>query len=342
MNGHDSSTSVPELSIIIVNWNSKDLLRQCLTSLYRHCQKTVFEVIVVDGASFDGCDEMQAREFPAVRFVQSPENIGFGRCNNLGVQHAQGQYFLFLNPDTVLLEDSIAILMERARSLPEAGAVGCRLLNADRSLQTSCVQPFPTVLNQVIDSHFLRTWFPKWSVWGMQALYKDNDDPAEVEVISGACMLIPKQVFIGVGGFSAQYFMYGEDLDLCFKICETGKKIYSVLETSIVHHGGCSTQKYSGNFSSVAMRDSVHKFLREHRGAATAGVYRLAMAGNALVRLVFIVPCLMFTRNGPVRHGLGSLKKWTSILGWGFGKDPIYASAAVPAGASGGRAHDLP
>jgi GT2 family glycosyltransferase len=310
---------MPEISVIIVNWNSKEFVRQCLRSLQQHCPTTSFEVIVVDGASFDGCGQMLAKEFPEVRFVQSQENLGFGRCNNLGAQQARGQALLFLNPDTELLEDSLAVLLSRLRSLPQAGAVGCKLLNKDRSLQTSCVQSFPTVLNQVIDSHFLRSRFPRWHLWGMQALYQGHDEPAEVEVISGACMMIDRMVFEKVAGFSDEFFMFGEDLDLCFKIRNAGFKVYCAPETSIVHHGGGSTRQYSGNFSNVSMRDSVHRFLRRHRGAATATVYRAAMALNAATRLILALPLLLTPGHGVVRHGAGSLRKWFSILQWGLG-----------------------
>jgi hypothetical protein len=309
----------PELSVIIVNWNSKDYVRECLRSLHHHCRGTSFEVIVVDGASFDGCEEMLAQEFPPVNFVQSPENIGFGRCNNLGARHALGGHLLFLNPDTEVMEDSITMMMQCFGTLPGAGMVGCRLLNSDRSLQMSCVQSFPTVLNQVIDSHFLRTHFPRWSLWGMEALYNTDDTPAAVEAISGACMLTSKAVFEATGGFAEEYFMFGEDLDICFKIRELGGTVYCVPETSIVHHGGGSTRRYAGNFSQRTMRDSVHRFLKLRRGPLAAACYRAAMTLNALIRLLLVLPCLLLPGGKVVRHGFGSFHKWRSILGWGLG-----------------------
>jgi len=322
----------PELSVVIVNWNSKDFVRKCLASLHQFCRTVSFEVIVVDGASFDGCRQMLAEEFPDTLFVQSHENIGFGRCNNLGAQHARGRCLLFLNPDTELLEDSPRVLMERLASLPQAGAVGCKLLNGNRTLQMSCVQSFPTVWNQVLDSHFLRTKFPHSSLWGMQALYQGNDEPAEVEVISGACMLMTRAVFESVGGFSDCYFMFGEDLDLCCKIRKAGHQVYCVPETRIVHYGGGSTRQYSGNFSQVAMRDSVHKFLQMHRGKGTAGLYRSAMALNALTRLTLALPCLLIPGRAVVRHGVGSLRKWFAILRWSLG-GPLVAPASPKAAA---------
>ena len=308
-----------DLSIIIVNWNSKDYLRACLTSLYRHRPKAAFEVIVVDGASFDGCGEMLAGEFPSVVFVQSEKNLGFGWASNLGARHAQGSNLLFLNPDTAFLENSIDPLLQRLAMLPEAGVVGCRLLNSDRSLQTSCVQSYPTVINQVLDAEFLRRRFPRLRLWGIAALYSDAIEPSEVETISGACMLVKKKAFEAVGGFSENYFMYGEDLDLCFKLKRAGFRVYHVPETSIVHHGGGSTKTSAGSFSDVMMRESMFRFMRFNRGALSADLYRAAMAATSLVRLSLILPLLAIPKNCVLQHGEDSLRKWRAILRWSCG-----------------------
>ena len=142
------------------------------------------EIIVVDSGSFDGCDEMLAREFSSVIFIQSKKNIGFAKANNLGASRARGRCLLFLNPDTEFFEDSIRVLMEQLRTLLQAGAVGCKLLNSDRSLQASCVQAFPTVCNQVLNSEFLRRKFPNWKMWCNAALFANPPQPMPVQVIS--------------------------------------------------------------------------------------------------------------------------------------------------------------
>lgn len=310
----------PVLSVIIVNWNSKDYVRQCLTSFYKHCRSVPFEVIVVDGASFDGCDAMLAAAFPAVRFIQSPDNVGFARANNLGAKSACGEYLLLLNPDTLLLEDSPKILIDALTGLPNAGAVGCRLLNRDRSLQTSCVQAFPTVFNQVFASDFLHRRFPHWRVWGVWPLYASPPKPEAVEVISGACMLFRRSQFEAVGGFTESYFMYAEDLDLCFKVRASGRLVYYTPATSIVHFGGGSTDQAASNFSNVMMRRSVHAFMRLHRGPLAAAAYRAGLALSALIRVTLIGPLLIFG-NRIVRHGTDSWRKWFAILRWSLGLD---------------------
>ena len=131
------------ISVIIVNWNSKDYLRAALRSLDLSSRAGELEVIVVDGASFDGCGEMLKAEFPSVHFIQSPDNIGFGRCNNLGSKVASGKYLLLLNPDTELVPGALDELLNQFPQLPNAGLVGPRLLNADRSLQIHLARDAP-------------------------------------------------------------------------------------------------------------------------------------------------------------------------------------------------------
>jgi GT2 family glycosyltransferase len=310
---------VIELSVIIVNWNSKDFVRRCLTSLYANCKSVHLEAIVVDGGSFDGCGEMLAAEFRSAKFVQLEKNVGFAKANNLGVRHAQSGRLLFLNPDTELLEDSVQVLMAQLTALPKAGAVGCRLLNADRSLQLSSVMAFPTVLNQVINSDYLKMRFPKWKMWGIAPLFDKSRNPSVVEAISGACMLVHRKAFEAVGGFTEDYFMYGEDVDFCFKIAKAGYHVYHVPGTSMVHFGGGSSGQAKSNFSNVMMRESVRLFLRKSRGVVSAAVYRAAMAVSSVARLVLILVLLPFSRDRVVRHGSGSLRKWFSILRWGLG-----------------------
>src|SRR5258708_473456 len=176
-----------DLSIIIVNWNSKDFLRGCLKSIRAHPPSRPYEIIVVDNGSFDGCGEMLAKEFPGTIFVQSEKNVGFARANNLGFEHASGEVVWFLNPDTEFLDGAGDALLHCLVNSPDAGILGARLLNTEGSLQTSCVQALPTVLNQTLDCEFLRRLFPHSSLWGMSPLWSATK-PVEVEGISGASL----------------------------------------------------------------------------------------------------------------------------------------------------------
>jgi hypothetical protein len=307
------------LSIIIVNWNSQAFVRKCLLSIASCCRSANREILVIDSGSFDGCDRMIATEFPTVRFFQSRENIGFARANNRAARAARGRYLLFLNPDTMLREDTPGLLALRLAGLPSAGAIGCRLLNSDGSLQTSCVQSFPTVLNQSLDSQWLRELFPRARLWGIAPLYSGRRRASLVDAVSGACLAVRREAFESVGGFSESYFMYGEDLDLCRKLHAAGWRVFHTPETSVVHIGGGCSRQAPGDFSVVMMRTAVHRFILTHNGALAAAAYRGAMSVCALCRLALLGPARLFG-GSLVRHGAGSRRKWRAIFRWSIGR----------------------
>jgi N-acetylglucosaminyl-diphospho-decaprenol L-rhamnosyltransferase len=184
-------------------------------------------------------------------------------------------------------------------------------------LQSSCVQSLPTVMNQLLDCDFLRGLFPHSSLWGTSALWAPGSAPAEVEAVSGACLLARQKDFLGVGGFSENYFMYGEDLDLCFKIRRAGAKIFYIPGTSLVHFGGGSSSRAPSNSSVILMRESVQRFIGSNQGPWAARGYRLAMALAALFRLVVLSPLLLGRKAD--RSAAGAWAKWWAILRWSMG-----------------------
>jgi GT2 family glycosyltransferase len=315
------SHSAPvELSIVIVNWNSKNFVRECLRSLCDQVRILAYEVIVVDSASFDGCGEMLATEFPDVHFIQSQENLGFAKSNNLGVIHARAKTLLLLNPDTMVLNSAIESLFAAFTHQAAAGIMGCRLLNTDRTLQTSCVQSFPTILNQMIDSEFLRGLSKNSHLWGMRPLYAPGNGPHLAEAISGACMMVSKQIFDRVSGFSTHFFMYAEDMDLCYKVKQAGYSNYYFGGAEIVHHGGGSSQHAGSAFSNVMIRHSVHKFLKQTRGALYGFGFRCGMAASAVGRCFGLILCLpLALARGRMVYWRSSCGKWIAILRWGLG-----------------------
>jgi GT2 family glycosyltransferase len=309
-----------DLSIIIVNWNSSDFVQACIRSIRAQTIVVKHEVIVVDNASYDGCGERLSCDYPDVIFVQSQINFGFGRANNLGVQNAKGDVLLFLNPDTEVKDRAIDHLYEQFMKLDHPGAVGCRLLNSDGSLQISCVQSLPTVLNQVLDADVLQRLFPRSSLWGNTAIFGEGSEPTEVEVVSGACLMIRNNVFERVGGFSPEYFMYGEDLDLCFKARRTGLRNYYIGSAVIVHHGGGSTNRSGSNFSNVMMCESVCRLLRKTRGRIYSNCYRVSMCCAAVIRLTLLGTLFPFWwARGNNRGWNAVIRKWFGILRWGLG-----------------------
>jgi GT2 family glycosyltransferase len=232
-----------ELSIIIVNWNSVKFLQACLTSIYACVEGISFEVLVIDNASWDGCMEMLAEDFPAVHAIQSEENTGFAKANNRCFEQSRGENILFLNPDTEILGPAIQTMLRFLQESPSAGIVGAKLLNSDFSIQTSCIQRFPTALNQLLDFDYLRKAFPSADLWGTAPLASDIATP--VEVVSGACLMIRRDVFLAAGKFDEGYFMYSEDVDLCFQVRKQGRGNYFVPQAQVVHHGGRSSKATS-------------------------------------------------------------------------------------------------
>lgn len=309
-----------ELSIIIINWHSVDYLLTCIQSIQEQTAKIDYEIIVVDNASFDGCSERLAIEYPSVIFLQSHINLGFARANNLAAKHARGAVLLFLNPDTEVQDQAIERLYINFLRLPDAGVLGCKLLNRDKSLQTSCIQPFPNVFNQVLDTEVFRRWFPKASIWGTAALFENQSIPVEVEAVSGACMMIRRCVFDMINGFSIDYFMYAEDIDLCFKARCASLRNYHLGEAVIIHHGGGSSQRTISKFSVVMIIDSINLFFQKTRGRIYSICYRFTLSGAAIIRMALLI--LLF----PVWATLDEISTWDAIfrkwfitLRWGLG-----------------------
>ena len=308
-----------ELSVVIVNWNSADYVYQCLKSIALNPPPLSYEVVVVDSGSYDQCGEMLRREFPDVVFVQSEMNVGFARANNLGVRHSVGRVLFFLNPDTEIIGNAIGKLFGTLDSESAAGLVGARLLNTDGSLQTTCIQAFPTILNQMLDSGWLQQRYHHWGIWGIAALYKSTSRPSDVEVISGACMMMKRTVFESLSGFDERFFMYSEDLDLNYRVRQAGLRCLYVPDAIIMHHGGGSSNCARSMFSVVMMRESVSRLLTFHRGQWTALCYRAALGLCAVIRLPLILGKDLAAKFVGARINPASRRKWVAIFRWSLG-----------------------
>jgi N-acetylglucosaminyl-diphospho-decaprenol L-rhamnosyltransferase len=311
------------VSVIIINYNSVAVTRACLRSLLASSVSPALEIIVIDNASYDGCDKMIESEFPMVSFIQSETNIGFAGANNLGISMASGKYILFLNPDTEVEALAIEKLRDSLAALPTAGIVGARLLNSDRSIQTTSVTAFPSIMNQLLGAEWLRQRLPRLSLWGMRSLFDESVCPVEVEAVSGACLMSKREVVDQVGGFSDDYFMYAEDLDLCWKSKNAGWAVYHVPQALIVHHGGQSSKsRPESSYADLMIRESVHKFMRLRQGRWYAGTFRCVTALVALCRLVLLTVIM------PVASIFGSTTivikkwlKWAHVFSWCLGAE---------------------
>ena len=310
-----------DLSIIIVNWNSKDYLRKCIASIMSETRGIKFEIVVIDGASFDGCDEMLRQYYPQVRFIQSDRNIGFAKANNEAFKASKGGYLLFINPDTEIVNGAVQVMLHQLKSLADAGIVGARLLNTDRTIQTSCIRSFPTITNEILDFEELRIRFPHSRLWGMAPLFKGSENPSEVDAISGACMMVSRSVFEKVGMFSTHYFMYSEDIDLCFKTARSGFKNYYVPSAIVIHHGGgSSAENEVSTFASVMMVESQWRFFVRNRSRGYGWFYRLSIMVASTVRIIMATMLWRFAAVSEKNATWGAtVQKWLSRLRWALG-----------------------
>jgi N-acetylglucosaminyl-diphospho-decaprenol L-rhamnosyltransferase len=311
-----------ELSIIYVNWNSLDYLRESVASVVQHTRNTTFEVIVVDNASPEHGVDSLMELLPGIKIVHSDKNLGFAGANNLGFRHSVGEYVLFLNPDTQLIGPSLDLLLDCLKALPDAGIVGCKLLNTDLSVQLSSIQTYPTILNQAMDAEYLRLRWPECPLWKIAPLFSDNVGVVKVDVIPGACMLLRREVFERVGLFSEEYFMYAEDLDLNYKVKSEGFTNYYVGETAIVHHGGTSSSRQKvSHWATIMKYRAMVKLFSKTRGRVYAIGYRAAMGIVAVGRLVLLALVAPFGSIVGDRESLRySREKWITVLklttGW--------------------------
>jgi len=306
------------VSILIVNWNSKDLLRQCLLSILNTCGDVKPQIVVVDGGSFDGCAEMLASEFREVKFIQSQHNVGFGRANNLGLAHVTGDAVWVLNPDTEVRPGALQNLLADLESRPDAGILSPRLLNTDLTLQCS-VHALPKPIRQSLDSEFLRRLILPLHVWAPPSGFSPSKTVA-VEAVAGTAMLMRTEVFRRVGAFTPAYFMYAEDMDLCFKIKRAGLRIYHVPSADVVHHGGASSSVQGSTFSMVMMREALYTYFVLNSGPVSAWMYRLAAGVTSLLRLVTLLPGLALgdTQQRAVRRA--AFTRWRAALSWSCGQ----------------------
>lgn len=305
-----------ELSIIIVNWNSLGYVLPCIESIYRHLSAVSFEVIVVDNASPEGGLNRIGEAFPLVRVIPSTTNLGFAGANNLGFAYARGEYVLLLNPDTLVIGSALTLMLEQLHTAPDAGIVGCTLLNSDLSLSTTSIQAFPTILNQVLTAEKLRVMFPSCPLWKLAPLFRGNSTPVKVDVIPGACMMLRRDVFSRVGGLTEDYFMYGEDIDLNFKVAGLGLARYYVGAGQIVHHGGKSSTQKVNQWSTVMVQRAMWHLFRKRRGMAYAWAYRVAMGLAAIGRLALLACVLAISKRPAPRN---SAAKWWTVLKWTVG-----------------------
>ena len=230
-----------DLSIIIVSYNTKDFIEECLESIKATSKGFDYEIIVVDNASEDNSLEMLKTKFPDVIVVKNQENVGFSKANNLGVEKSKGRYVLFLNPDTVVYEDALLNMVKFMDEHTKAGAATCKLVMPNGKLDDAAHRGFPNPWNSFSYFSGLSKLFPKSKLFGGYNLgWLDISKTHEIDACAGAFMMIRRQAGEQIGWWDEDYFFYGEDLEFCFRLKEIGWKIYFVPSISALHYKGVS------------------------------------------------------------------------------------------------------
>ena len=277
-----------DLSIVIVNWNVRELLRRCLSSLGRGEARLAptftTEVIVVDSASSDGSVEMVRREFPAVRLIASDENLGYSRGNNRGAAEAGGRYLLLLNPDTEVVGDALATMARYLDAHPAVGVVGPQLRYPDGTLQSSR-RRFPTLATAFCESTLLHQWFPENQVARRYHLAdRPADTPQAVDWLVGAALMIRREVWRQVGPLDEGFFMYFEELDWCRRCRAAGWEIHYLPAAQTIHHEGKSSEQIVAA-RTIRFQCSKIRYSRKYYGAGWAWIIRLFLLATFAFQL---------------------------------------------------------
>ena len=253
-----------KLSIIIVNYNVKHFLEQCLISVKKALENVEGEIFVVDNNSVDGSVEMVREKFPVVHLIVNKKNLGFAKANNQAVRKAKGEYFLLLNPDTVVEDDTFTKVIDFMDAHPDGGGLGVKMVDGSGKFLPESKRGLPTPATAFYKIFGLSSLFSHSKRFSKYHLgYLDENEIHKVDILAGAFMLLRKSVLDEIGLLDEIFFMYGEDIDLSYRITQSGYNNYYFPETRIIHYKGESTKKSSVNYVLVFYRAMV-VFARKH------------------------------------------------------------------------------
>jgi GT2 family glycosyltransferase len=287
MNGPPLSRGVfrnmMDVSIIIVSWNTKELLLRCMKSVFEYDQRISREVIVVDNGSQDGSENEVKKTFPLIHLVENEKNLGFARAVNQGLMKASGRYALLLNPDTQVKDGAVEHLMSFMDSHAEAGVAGAQLLNSDGSKQNS-IANIPSLATELFNKNLLRWLFPR----KFPGKGKDYPEPIEVDSVIGACMMVRRGAIEQVGLLDEDYFLFLEETDWCYRMKRAGWRIYHLPGAKVYHFKGKSAEKEKKRARVEYFRSRYH-FFKKNKGSLQ---WFILLVG-VLIRLVFELLSMM-------------------------------------------------
>ncbi|HWQ12427.1 MAG TPA: glycosyltransferase family 2 protein [Roseiflexaceae bacterium] len=283
-----------DVSVILVNWNGSALLARALECLYGTVRESRYEVIVVDNASTDDSVAMVRARFPQATLLVNTKNIGFARANNQAARVARGRYLLLLNTDAFVHAGTVDGMVAFLDTHPDAGAVGCRLYYEDGTLQRSCWS-FPTLATELWTALYLDRIFRASLVFGRyQMTHWAMDDTRPVDALLGACLMVRRDVVDRIGLFDEQFFMYSEEVDLCYRLRRAGYRSYYLHEVSATHIWGGSARQIPHE-SFLRLYRSRVQFFRKHHGWVAVWALKAVLLLSSLVR-VLLGPLMFVVR----------------------------------------------
>jgi hypothetical protein len=274
---------MPDVSIVVVNWNTREMLATCLRTAQEMADEVSIELVVVDNASTDGSQDMLRQQFPGARLILNTQNVGFARANNQGVAAAQGRCVLLLNSDAFLLPRSLSAMVELADANPHLGLVGAHLLNSDGTFQASYT-PFPSLWQEfLILSGLGRLFFGRYyPSRGPQ----ESRGPQPVDYVEGACLLARREAYQAVGGMDEGFFMYAEEVDLCYALIRAGWQVWYHPDARVTHLGGASSRNRKPQREGDLYRSRV-RFFRKHYGHGSANLLKAMIIAFTAVKVIF-------------------------------------------------------
>ncbi len=292
-----------DLSVVIVNWNTRHVVADCLDSVLANLHTMAAEVIVIDNASSDGSAEMVAREFPQVRLIANDANHGFAAANNQGMRVARGRFLLLLNPDTVVLPGALAQTLAYARRNPTAGVIGCQVMESPDTVQRTCFR-FPSPLNTLLWATGATACFPR-SPHARRATYGGwrREDERDVDVVSGMFMLVRREALDEVGPMDEDYFVYAEEADWCYRFRKAGWRCVFAPVGRILHveGGGKSTEQASVKMY-VEIQKGLLLFHRKHLGVVRWALTRCVLAVSMATRTLWWTVCAVVGIDTQAKH----------------------------------------
>ena len=278
-----------DLSIIIVNWNTKDYLIRCLKSVFQSKRSSSWEVVIVDNGSQDGSGKEAAWLFPGIRLIANAKNLGFAKATNQGISHTSGEYVLLLNPDTEVKEGAIEELISFMRSHGDAGIAGAQLLNGDGSRQNS-IANFPSLATELLNKSLLRWFFPE----RFPGKERNYSGPIEVDSVIGACLMTRREAMARVGTLDEDYFLFLEETDWCYRMKKAGWKVYHVPHAEVVHFQGkgAETKKREAK---VEYYHSRYQFFRKNRGDLQWLLLAIGLMAKLKIELLSVGIGCLFT-----------------------------------------------